>query len=162
MTYRSGATFSDDDIYRYRLWKRWDENVLPILFLMLNPSTATPFEDDPTVARCTERARRLGFGGIEICNLFAYRATDPRALYRAQDPVGPENISEIVAASKMCDRVILGWGAHADKVQQGWSAIVVAALKDAELFTLVINGDGSPKHPLYVGYDVVPQPFVRP
>ena len=51
-----GAAFSDCDAYRYRLWRTWDARKPPLVFCMLNPSTATAEQDDPTIARCTERA----------------------------------------------------------------------------------------------------------
>jgi hypothetical protein len=34
------------------------------LFIMLNPSTATEVQNDPTVERCERRARALGFGAF--------------------------------------------------------------------------------------------------
>lgn len=163
MTIRTGATFSDDGKYRYRLWRRWDENVWPVMLLMLNPSTADAIDNDPTISRCIERAKRLGWGGVEICNLYAFRSTDPQALYRGvmsgTDIVGPDNIAEILAASKMTKACILAWGSHG-KVIPGWPETVVEALKDANLFTLKINKDGSPQHPLYLPYDIDPEPFL--
>tara|TARA_Y100000310_G_scaffold338249_1_gene427363 strand:- start:4061 stop:4546 length:486 start_codon:yes stop_codon:yes gene_type:complete len=159
MTYREGATFSDDRRYRYRLWRRWDDDLMPVLFLLLNPSTATAFENDPTVSRCITRASQLGFGGVEVCNIYAYRSTDPKALYEAEDPVGPENLDEIQAAATMCKLVILGWGAHGEKVSPNWPGMVVRAVSNRDLFTLGVNKDGQPKHPLYVKYDLNPQRY---
>ncbi|MEY3307813.1 MAG: hypothetical protein RLZZ413_1851, partial [Pseudomonadota bacterium] len=40
-------------------------------------STATEFQNDPTVERCERRARALGFGAFRVTNIFAFRATDP-------------------------------------------------------------------------------------
>ena len=47
---RNGADFSDDRVYRYRLWREWDDSLPSCLFVMLNPSTADATQDDPTIA----------------------------------------------------------------------------------------------------------------
>jgi len=163
MTFRTGATFSDDMVYRYRLWRRWDETAMPLMFLLLNPSTANEFEDDPTVARCIKRARRMGFGGVEVCNLYARRSTDPDLLYNL-DPrlsIGPDNESEIFAASQICSSIICGWGTHGKKVNKSWPDQVREIIKsNRAVSALGFNEDGSPKHPLYLGYNIEPVPFV--
>ena len=58
---------------------------------MLNPSTADETDDDPTIRRCIEFAKRDGYGGIHVVNLFAIRATDPKELWNFLDPIGLEN-----------------------------------------------------------------------
>ena len=160
-TYREGATFSEDLIYRYRLWRRWDDLVSVVMFLMLNPSTATAFTSDATVERCIRRARQLGYGGVEICNLYGLRSTDPTALYppATLDPIGRENLAEIVAAANLSAGIILGWGDHGEKVQPGWPRTVLMGIKHKPLFTLGLNADGAPKHPLYIGYHCQPKEF---
>ena len=45
------AVLSDDNIYRYQLSRIWDEEKPKILFIMLNPSTADEFVEDPTIRR---------------------------------------------------------------------------------------------------------------
>ena len=81
----SGAVFSPCERYRYKLWRVWDpaRPLGCVMFLMLNPSTATDTEDDPTIRRCIGYARSWGYGGLYVGNLFAYRATDPADLRRA-------------------------------------------------------------------------------
>ena len=123
-------------------------------FVMLNPSTADAEEDDPTIRRCIGFAGNMGYGGIEVVNLFAYRATNPKALADARDPVGPENDEAILEAMKGTGIVVCAWGAlHfdglADRVGE-----VLALLKRANLVTacLALTQDGEPRHPLYLGY----------
>src|SRR5690349_18454685 len=110
---QSSASFSDDMVYRYRLGRCWDPLLPPMVFVMLNPSTADHNQNDPTVERCERRARsRVGIGGLEVVNIFALRSTDPMALYKHSDPVGPENDMSIVTAAKSSGIVVCGWGKH--------------------------------------------------
>jgi hypothetical protein len=85
----SVAVYSDCERYRYSLTRVWDADGSRALFIMLNPSTATEVQNDPTVERCERRARALGFGAFRVLNIFAWRATDPRDMRAAADPVGP-------------------------------------------------------------------------
>ena len=77
---------------------------------MLNPSTATEVQNDPTVERCERRARALGFGAFRVTNIFAFRATDPKVMRAEADPVGPANDAAIrdSAALGRHDRLRLG------------------------------------------------------
>ena len=95
---RSAAWYSPCEAYRYGLERRWGTGGA-LLFVMLNPSTATEDANDPTIARCQRRTQQLGFGAMRIANLFGYRATRPRDLARAKAPVGPENRKEPIGLS---------------------------------------------------------------
>jgi hypothetical protein len=87
----AGAIFDDKRrVYRYVLWWRWGDATKRCLFIMLNPSTADEHVLDPTVKKCVKWARSWGFGALDVCNLFAWRATDPSELYHIPDPVGPD------------------------------------------------------------------------
>ena len=54
----SWATFSSCGKYRYTLGRVWDADKPLLLFVMLNPSTADSYKNDPTVRRCIKWARR--------------------------------------------------------------------------------------------------------
>ena len=86
----STAVYSDCEKYRYSLTRVWDDNGARVTFVMLNPSTATEVQNDPTVERCERRARALGYGGFCVTNIFAWRDTDPRKMRAAAEPVGPQ------------------------------------------------------------------------
>ena len=79
-TIESGAHFSPCERYRYRLWRCWDASKWKLAIIGLNPSTATHEEDDPTIRRCIGFAKRDGYGGLLMLNLFALRSTDPKGL----------------------------------------------------------------------------------
>ncbi|MBX6311380.1 MAG: DUF1643 domain-containing protein [Isosphaeraceae bacterium] len=148
----TGACFSLDRRYRYLLWRIWDPGRGVCNFLMLNPSTADETTNDPTITRCEQRARRWGYGGLVVTNLFALGATDPAALRRAADPVGPENDEAIAAAALGATIVIGGWGALG--IYRGRSAAVRALLASlgVALHALAWTKGGEPAHPLYLSY----------
>ena len=79
----TGAIFSSDRIFRYILWRTWNEQNGHLMVIGLNPSTADETQDDPTIRRCVGFARQWGYGGLYMLNLFAYRATDPSELMKA-------------------------------------------------------------------------------
>lgn len=156
------ATISADGLYRYTLSRTWDWNgpVWSLAFIMLNPSTADAELDDPTIRRCMGFARTFGYGGLVVVNLYAFRATKPADLWRAADPVGPEN-DEYLAAL-LADRAahgvptIAAWGAHAkpDRVRQ------VLDMPGAErLVCLGHTKHGAPRHPLYLRGDSQMRPL---
>ena len=145
----AGATFSPNRRYRYRLWRRWAEG-RAVLWVMLNPSTADEHVLDPTLRRCAAFARAWGFGRFDVCNLFALRSTDPKAIYTAADPVGPGNDDEIVNAAMDADLVLVGWGVHGEF--QARAEAVTTKLLGAcpAVWCLGLSKDGHPKHPLYL------------
>lgn len=153
---KSGAVFSPCGRYRYRLWRTWGE-AAPAVFVMLNPSTADEIENDPTVERCERRARAMGFGGLRVANIFALRSTDPTALYTCDDPVGPENDAAILESVTGAGLVVCAWGAHGNLYQRGEKVLRLLRATGVPPHYLKLNNDGTPKHPLYVGYDVKPQ-----
>lgn len=152
----SEAVYSDCEAYRYALTRAWGAGP-KALFVLLNPSTATEVQNDPTVERCERRARALGFGAFRVVNIFAYRATDPRALRTARDPVGPGNDTALVDAVAWADQILCGWGGHGAHLGRGLAVEAVLRKTGVPLFHLGLTKDGQPKHPLYIGYAIPPQ-----
>lgn len=152
----SVAVYSGCERYRYLLTREWAPAQGRALFIMLNPSTATEVQNDPTVERCERRARTLGFGAFRVCNIFAYRATDPRVMRAAPDPVGPDNDAAIVQSLPWADRVICAWGTHGAYLDRGAQVERMLRASATPLFHLGLSKAGHPKHPLYIGYAVQP------
>jgi len=119
--------------------------------------------DDPTIRKCIGFARRWRFGAIDVCNLFALVSTDVTQLLKVEDPIGPENDAEIADTLRDAHRVVWAWGKHNARVAK----LVKQRLANTPFFeapdtcdcgTLGFNADGSPKHPLMLGYNTQ---FVR-
>ena len=156
----SFAVYSDCEPYRYSLTRVWDETGSRALFIMLNPSTATEVQNDPTVERCERRARTLGYGAFRVLNIFAWRATDPRDMRAAGDPIGPGNDAAILESLPWSGGVICAWGTHGAHLNRGPEVEVLLRGAGAELQHLGLSKDGHPKHPLYIGYSVQPMPWL--
>jgi hypothetical protein len=158
------AWVSEDEAYRYDLTRHWGwTRGRTLTFVMLNPSTADADVDDRTIGRCMGFGRTLGFDGIRVVNLYAHRATKPKAMFdacaRGVDIVGPDNARALRAAFEDAARadtaVIAAWGAHArpDRVAE------VCALADEVgigFGCLAYSKTRAPKHPLYLPGDSFP------
>lgn len=153
----STAVYSDCERYRYTLTRTWDPAGRKALFVMLNPSTATEVQNDPTVERCERRARALGFGAFRVTNIFAWRDTDPRKMRAASDPVGPENDAAIADGAHWADQVICAWGAHGDHLERGRRVEELLRATGFPLYHLGLTKAGHPKHPLYISYEKQPE-----
>jgi hypothetical protein len=154
----STAVYSPCEAYRYLLTRVWNPDGEKALFVMLNPSTATEVQNDPTVERCERRARALGFGAFRVTNIFAFRATDPRVMRAMADPIGPGNDAAIAdSAQGWADRIICAWGTHGAHLGRGAQVEHLLRATGRPLFTLGLSQGGHPKHPLYIGYDRQPE-----
>ncbi len=149
------AMFSDDRIYRYSLSRIWNERKGVVAFIGLNPSTADENVDDPTITRCIRFTDSWGYGGITMVNLFAFRATNPKDMKAAKDPVGPSNDLELMRADFCSDLVILAWGIHGDFLNRNKK--VLSYLREPHC--LALTKAGQPRHPLYLSKDLKPIRF---
>ena len=143
----------DKNEYRYTLSREWDSgDGRVVMFVMMNPSTATGEEDDRTIAKCTKYAKRWGYSGLIVCNTFAYRCTDQRRLGEVTDPVGPYNDIWIKEAARLSDKAIFAYGKPKIKELGYRGPQVVELVKSVGLqpFILKLNTDGTPCHPLYL------------
>lgn len=154
----AGARLSTDTRYRWILWRHWDDTLPALGWIMLNPSTADATTDDPTIRRCIGFAKRDGYGGIRVANLYGLRATDPAELLDADDPIGqPDGTrpgtqydpwSYLIFA---CTDVVLAWGAVHRLLRD--RADQVAAYDWSHKLCLGATKHGQPRHPLYVKAD---------
>ena len=127
-----------------------------VAFCMLNPSTADEKEDDRTITRCIDFARRWGFQGLLVVNLFAFRATKPAILKRATDPVGKENDAYLRKAAKEADLFVCAWGTNGKHQERDRAVLSMLREKGVDLHCLVTTVTGFPGHPLYLRGDTRP------
>jgi hypothetical protein len=162
-----GALISDCGKYRYALFRQWDDSKRRLPFIMLNPSTADAETDDPTIRKCIGFAERLGFGGIQVFNLYAYRATKPAELRANGYQVGPQNdicMTTWLKLEKLDERgyVICAWGANARGLSRPEHVKSHLALAGVRLRALRLLPDGVPEHPLMLPYSCTPIPLGAP
>ena len=152
----SFADYSECYTYRYSLKRIWQNNAPRVVFVLLNPSTATEINNDPTVARCEKRARQLGYGSFCVTNIFALRETNPKKMKSAQNPVGEENDMAISSACNWGDEVIAAWGTNGQHFNRDKTIKELLRLSKKPIFHLGLSKAGYPRHPLYIGYKQKP------
>ena len=123
---------------------------------MLNPSTATEIQNDPTVERCERRAKTLGYGAFKVCNIFAYRSTDPKIMRLQKDPIGPDNDKIIIKSANWSNDIVCAWGTNGTHLNRGKKIEDLLRAKNFILTHLGLSKDGHPKHPLYISYKINP------
>jgi len=151
----AGAELSKCRRYRYSLWRLWDSSKPYVLFVGLNPSTADEYEDDPTLSKCMQYATNWGYGGVYMANLFAFRATQPEDLFKADKPIGDKNDDWIRRLNNKVAMTVAAWGNHG--LFMGRSSDVKPQLKS--LYFLKLNKTGEPAHPLYLRSNLIPSQF---
>lgn len=144
----SGAEFSECRVYRYALWRRWRwrETSELVMFIGLNPSTADETENDPTIRRCIRFAKDWGYDGLLMMNAYGFRATDPRVMKAADDPVGPGNDTAFANRRRQAALIVAAWGVHCSPER----ARRVCDVLDRPVHCLGTTKSGAPKHPLYL------------
>jgi hypothetical protein len=163
---KTAAEFSADRRYRWWLSREWDEGGTWCAFIGLNPSTADENADDPTIRRCINFARSWGHNGLLMLNLYAYRATDPREMWDAQNKgisiSGVQNyFSDLILRPTtqfpQVSRLIAAWGTGGG--ERGKEFGIAARMVGVKLDCLMKTKHGHPQHPLYLPSGLLPEPW---
>ena len=154
----AGAEFSADKIYRYALYRIWDNHKPKIMFVGLNPSTADESVDDPTIRRCVRYAADWGYGKMVMTNLFAFRATAPKVMMAHRAPICPEgeprqNDIWLQRLAQGADLIIAAWGNHGGHMNRDLTVLPFLP----NVMCLGLTNRGKPKHPLYLRLTTQPQ-----
>lgn len=158
----TSADISRDRRYRYELVRGWDASKPYCLFIMLNPSTADEVNDDPTIRRVTDYAKRWGYGGVIVLNLFSFRTPDPKKLEelsRVKEKsylVGFFNDAKIHFWSEKVDKVILAWGNHGKIYDRSDEIVKKLSERGIPMYALTVTEEDEPGHPLYLKAELEP------
>ena len=163
------ATISNCNKYRYELHREWDKDKGKVLFIMLNPSTADGDKDDLTTIRCINFAKKWGYGGIMIGNIYPFRAKRPKDLRKwiKQDRddnyktglgitfARDENKNHVKEMAEQADIIVCAWGCNYKEGIPDWVSDIDSKMG---LHYLELCDDGfTPKHPLgNLSKDLVP------
>jgi len=157
------AVIDPTGIYRYSLTRTWSGVKSACVFVMLNPSKADATIDDPTIRRCCSFAEAHGYGGIEVVNLYAYRATSPKELRAEGWPIGPENDDFLLDAFRRAmlrgSSIVCAWGAEAARTPRAGQVLHMIRGVGPQPYCLGTTAEGYPRHPLYVRGDAKFRPF---
>ena len=155
------AVFSEDKKYRYVLRRTWKTGRGMVAFIGLNPSTATETSNDPTVSRCIDFAKRWGFSGMYMLNLFGLRSTNPTLLYEVRDPVGIDNDRYIFETLGDVRLIVACWGNHGDLHNRSEEFYDLLRWKGFDLKCFKVTRKGEPIHPLYIKKNQQLQKYIR-
>lgn len=151
--------------HRYTLHRSWLGNGGVVNFIMLNPSTADDVFDDATIRRCVGFAKRWGFCGLVVTNLFAYRATQPKdlaALLKTEGgfrlAIGEDNTAHLDREAKYAHMVVCAWGDNCEVLPHR-DLDVIAMLRYRDLYCIRQTKKGNPVHPVREPYTDAPQIF---
>ena len=152
------AVISDCGKYRYELHREWDKEKGKVLFIMLNPSTADGLNNDLTTIRCMNFAKKWGYGGIMIGNIYPFRAKRPKDLRKwlkneevDHEYVGYDNRNHVYGMAERANLIVCAWGCNHKGIPEMLEYT-------SDLHYLELCDDGiTPKHPLgNLSKDLVP------
>jgi hypothetical protein len=140
------AIISEDQKYRYWLYRHWAMTGPNIGWVMLNPSTADANIDDNTINRCIAFSKAWGYASMVVVNKDAFRSTDPDVLktLSVHEASGPDNDFYLHWIGDGCHRVVCAWG------NPGGNNIPLSLRCPGGLWHLGRTKSGAPKHPLYL------------
>ncbi len=145
------------DLWRFTLGKSGSRKLLTI---GLNPSTATQEKADTTVAKVAGVAKRHGFDGFVMLNLYPVRSTDCKALpFDVDSEAFSENLNRIeaVVAAQTNSVVWAAWGENIH-ARSYFSTSALELLSRLQKYGTIwqhfgtLTKSGHPRHPSRLSY----------
>lgn len=156
----SEAGLSSDGVYRWWLTRVWDPSKKLVIWVMMNPSTADHRKNDPTILKVIRYAKRWGYGGVLVLNIFAFRSSKPENMPQdEQAAIGRSNdwwIRTIFTHAKRKKlKVVCAWGVKYQN--RGHQIRQLAADAGLTLSCLEVALNGEPKHPRFLSESLSPR-----
>jgi len=148
---------SNDDRLRFMLGRHGGK----MLYVVgLNPSTATQEKSDTTIAKVEEVARRTGYAGFAMLNLYPVRATDYNTLPTEPEKNAVEQNFAAIEALLARSKAPTIWAAWGQSVVARSYLLASAKVLEAKLRTLrptwlhfgALTSLGHPRHPSRLSY----------
>jgi hypothetical protein len=146
---KTKAWFSDNENYRYRLTRIWDPEKEVVAVIMLNPSHATESKLDQTNMKLCNWLIEKNVGGVEILNMYAFMATNPRHLVNRDEAFERPNDIYISVVAEQVQRIILAWarGGAVERVQRKREVLRTLEPHSDKLFSFS-DGELNLRHPV--------------
>lgn len=150
----SGAVLSNEDpaIYRYLLWRIWNESLPCLTVIMLNPSEADENFNDRTIKTLIALCNGNGYGGFIVVNLFAWRDKEPAQMKLAEYPIGDRNEEILEISINESNDILCAWGVHGNHLSRDKDVICKLIASQKNLLAIKVSKNGMPEHPLYKSF----------
>lgn len=112
-----------------------NNNKINIIFILYNPSYATPEVNDPTINNCIYLAQKDGrFSNVEILNLYSERNPIIKNLIGANNKENINFISKLLEKRRKDSVIVLAWGNKCIPLE--WKNII-SSQKDNKNFYII-------------------------
>ena len=108
---KSKAIFSDDKEHRLLLRKEWDSEKQTAMVIMINPNTADTVNFDMTTMLVLNNVSRLGFGSVNIVNLYSRIMEKLNLRFNGDDELIDDDSDAVIEqCAAMSDAIIIASG----------------------------------------------------
>ena len=108
-TVKSKAMFSDDRTHRLLLRKEWDKTKPTAMIVMINPNSADTLNCDLTTMLVINNLNNLGYGAVNIVNLYSIITPKLTMLHNTDDDLlHEENDTVIELYAEKSDHYCVG------------------------------------------------------
>lgn len=140
---KTKSVFDKEKQSRYLLTKEWDKSKSTIAVILLLAGTSDGVIQDVTTACIINCASKLGYGAVEITNLFSGLDTQIETDMDSEEFTDEENDKHILESVEKAEVVVLGWGkADANNLKIKWRSNEVMTLLEPHKNKLHVIGDG--------------------
>lgn len=156
----SSAVMADNNLYRYRLTRIWDENKEVVGVIMLNPSKATSLKTDNTIMNLINYLIEKDYGGVDIVNMYAYMCRDPKKLKHRDQSYESLNDSFITQVASERNIFIIAWR-HKENIRRKREIEMLLSPYKSKLKCFEDSDGISPRHPLHISEEwrMIPYTF---